>query len=157
MPTTSLHGKILDVLEAAIEGLGLSGLAAANIVKQCAPTDQEKWLPALPGIILAPLGDETIKDATNAGDDIGYPTLIAIVASANQDQTFADLDQRLVWREKIIDHLIHNRLAISHTGAQLYDQTIQPLPILDQAAWFRRNLFISTLVLKAWVRKHRRA
>jgi len=153
--SNSLHMQLLDATKTAIEGLGLTGISSSNVVVLQVPDDKGKWLPGLPGIMVAPFGRETLPadQGTNRSDDIGYPVLIAIVDVANQAQT-TNLDGRLYWREQIIDEFFHNRLSIA--GEDPIEQTIEPLEIVNSAAWFQRQLYVSALVVRCTIRKLRR-
>lgn len=149
----SFHGQILDAAVTALQALTLTGITSTNIVQLTVPDDKDRWIPDLPGIIVAPFGTEAFARGTNKSDDIGYPVLIAILDSGNEQNT-TSLDARLLWRETILDHFIHNRLGVA--GVSIYDQTIEPASIVDQAAWYQKQLFVSALIMRVWARKQRR-
>ena len=151
----SIHFRLLEAVAHEIQQLCLDGIDDANITLLQVPDDKEQWLPSLPGIIVAPFGQEQIEQATNASDDITYPVLVSILEAANQAQ-LTGLNQRLVWRECIIDHFLHNRLQFD-VGTQPFDQEVEPLAIVDPNAWGERQLYVSALVVRCKVRKTRRA
>jgi len=152
---SSIHSTLLEAAQTAVQDLNLTGISDSNVVILQAPVDRAQWLPALPGIVIAPIGVETFGAGTNASDDIGYPVAIVILAAANQDQT-TSRDARLYWRELIVNQFIENRMPVSLTNATLFNQTIEGLPIVDAQAWFGSNLFVSGIVVRCHVRKARR-
>jgi len=157
----SVHGKLLAAAVTALQGASaLSAIDDANIVQQTAPTDKSP-LPALPGIILVPWGAERIDSGplrpANYSEVIGYPILICYLAAGNQTHSDSGLDANLLIREEIIDLFIHARLSITATGVTVCDQTIEPIEVVNTAAWWDKNLFSSPLLLIVWCKKVRRA
>lgn len=142
--------QCLDAVQARIQGLMLDGLDAANIVVGKAPSDLNLTLPA---IQITPTGREAIDAAegTNRRDDVGYPVLVTIFAADNQDQT-ANLNQYLTWRQQIARAFRNQRLP---GVSEIVTATVEPDPVVDSAAWFERNLFVSSLLIRFLSREPR--
>lgn len=156
----SILGTLLDAAVVAARGLSLAGVAADSIQQLGGLTAHtlDNHLPQRPCIIFAPFGAEEIPDSggTNAADDVTYRIACAIVDTANNDHTAAALDARYRWRELLIDHFIHNQLAVSLSNAALYDQTLELQPIVNLGAW-EKNWYLSAFVIKFLIRRRRRA
>lgn len=155
----SIWGKILEKTRDEIKCLTLEGFdALTKLVILETPRTEEGGIPAVPFIFIAPFQAEEINESegTNASDDITYPLLVAIVDSK---QTilgdFDKLDQRLFWRETIIDHFIHNTQIDMHPNRG-YDIEVRPLPAVDGGAWFGKQTYVSPLSLRYKVQKLRR-
>ena len=157
----SVHGAILDQIQKDLRGVELPGIPADNIIKFMAPSDlKERW-KGYPGVMLAPVGSESIDPGagTAAKDDIGYPVLVAILDRAKVESAQgkdAKMDTWLYWRQLVIDTFIHKRLAITITGLDFFDTTIEPADIVDLGAWQDPGIMASLLVLRVWARKQRR-
>lgn len=152
---------ILQAIRSDVQALNLPGLAAANVVVQKVPSDRAKDLPAekFPCLIIAPFGAETIDPAagSNLRDDVVYPVLVAVLAS-EKDEYEQPLDQQtkrfnlyLKWRETLRKSFSQQRLSTE----LCFKVEVQPLEIVDRAAWFERNVFSSGLLLKCYSRESR--
>lgn len=156
----SILGEILEEAVTAAKTLTLAGVGSTSI-KQLGgltATTLDNEIPARPCVIFAPFGSEDIPDGggTNISDDITYRIVCAIIDAANQDHTAATLDAKYLWRETLIDHFIHNQLAVTISNAVLYDQTLELQPVVNLGAW-EKNWFLSAFIIKCIVRKKRRA
>ena len=152
----SIHAKLLADAVVMVKHLALAGITEASIKEIWLPEKSAKFAATLPAIHVSPFGQETFGEGTNRGDDIQYPIGIYMMDDANRGST-TEIDERLLWREKILDHFIHNRLSVALTNAVICDQLIEPGPIVDNAAWYGRNIWLSALVVRVMVRKRRRA
>lgn len=152
----AIHEELLDFVATTISGLSLTDSPA--VVKLSVPLDDKKDVPNLPAIVVTPFGVESIdpRGGTNESEDIGYPVLVAMIEQANGDQT-TDRNKRLLWRQKIVDALIHTQPTIVTTFARPYDLTIEPADITSLPGWLFRQKSMSVLTARIWVRKKRRA
>lgn len=146
--------QCLTTVKAAIQGFSLAGMSNANVVIQKRPSDGKKDLPAtqFPCILVAPFGRETMDPIGNSGvnkDDVGYPILVGIIAADNQDQD-ANRNQYFLWRETIRRQFNSQRLTDLCMTVK-----VEPLEIVDGEAWFKRNKFVSGLVLRCISRETR--
>lgn len=145
---------ILTAVKNDLQALNLPGLSAANIVVQKVPGDRSQDLPSipLPCVLIAPNAGETADPlaGTNLRDDIVYPIRITILATDSGDQQFG-YQQYLGWRETIRRSFHNQRL----NSGLCFTVHVQPLPIVDKAAWVERGLFASGLVLNCYSREPR--
>lgn len=158
MPNTSAIAELVEQAVAAVQALGLSGVLDANVVGLTVLTDADKHVAAFPAVVVGPFGTERIAPATNLADDIGYPLAVVLIDGADNDQSTADLDTRMRWREQITDHFLRNRMtATLPAGCGLVDQQVEPLPMVDLPAWFQKQAFVSSQIVRFVVRRRRRA
>ncbi|MFN0051077.1 MAG: hypothetical protein ACKV0T_02740 [Planctomycetales bacterium] len=145
---------ILTSVRGVIQGLNLPGLGAANVVIQKVPADRVQDLPAvpLPAVLIAPWGAELVEPlaGTNLRDDIIHPVRVMILAADDADQSFS-LSQYLDWRERLRRTFHNQRL----TTPPCFVIHVEPLPIVDRAAWSDRHLFVSSLLLRCHSREPR--
>lgn len=153
----SKHMKILEASRAVVIGLDLLGIADRNCKILDVLQGKGKWIDSYPCCELAPSGRENISPTagTNLSDDFGWPVFIALIDAANQEIDLKKLDQRLLWREKVVDAFIHRRLTVDGVGQ--FDCTIEPSGVVDSRAWFDRNLYVSPLLVRVHSRERRRA
>lgn len=150
---------ILTQIRTDIQALTLPGIGAANIVIQKVPSTRDKDLPAtkFPCVIIAPFGAESMESAGNLRDDVVYPVAVVVMASEKdeaeqpQEQQAKNFEMYLKWRETIRKSFIQQRL----TSSLVFKIELQPLDIVDRAAWFDRNVFASGLVLRCHSRESR--
>ena len=148
----STYKTILDAVQSEIRGLTLTGIASTSVVVHKMPADREKTLPALPGIVIAPVSRKAIPSTagTTLKDEITYPVLVAALQVGNQDQA-ANMDRFMNWMELITSHFIHQRL----TGAStVCTTTIDPQDAFDSVAW-DKNIDASGMLLKFLSRETR--
>jgi hypothetical protein len=152
MPNAILF-DILNSIQSAIAGRGLTGVSAANVVVQKVPASRAADLPATqyPAIVIAPHRSEEVDpDAgTNARDDVVYRVLVAILAADDGDQQ-ANFNQYLTWRQSI-RQLFHDQPLAN----LCFRVEVAPLDVVDRDAWFQRNVFASGLVLNCYSRETR--
>lgn len=150
----SKHLIILGDIAQRVRDLELEGIGDRVVVMTLAD-DEKPELSKLPAIALSPYGSETLERATNATDDIGFPSLLVILDKADQVQTLPELDRRLFWREQCFDHFQANRFSAPNGLA--YHTTIEPQPIIDAGAWFGRNVYAGGFTIRAHYRNVRRS
>lgn len=152
--TSPILFDILTAVQTEVQGLRLPGLAPANVIVQKVAGDRVQDLPtaALPCLLIAPHGSETADPlaGTNIRDDIVYPIRVTIIAADCGDQKFG-FQQFLGWREKLRRAFHNQRL----TASLCFTVQVQPLAIVDRAAWIERHLFVSALVLNCFSREPR--
>lgn len=153
----SLWGQALEDVQSAIRGLALLGLQDEHVVVLHVPSDSKKYVPGLPAILITPFGSEDLprSEGTMSRDQWQLPILVGILDAANQVNTLATLDARLLWRETIIDHFVFNRDAFPSV-TNMSDVYVDPQPAVDISAWFERQIFASAIVVRALIRKPRR-
>lgn len=163
---------ILSAVQTQIQGLSLTDIDNANIqVAQVRnPREVVSVMPGLPGILIFPLGAESMPPAagTVCKDDIGYPVAVAIFdysLQATEDDTPAgaqtgapdqdyNMDQKFQWRQDIRRKFFHKRL----TGvSSVWNCTIEPMPIVDTTEWLntRGGLWVSMMILRFLSREAR--
>lgn len=155
----SILGQILDAtLTDLRDNVTLTGIEREHILIQPVPDDVESAPVSLPFITVSAFRAESFPNpGTNVSDDYGYPVSIFIIDSkAAVIKDFETLDQRLLWRENILDRFIRNKFTIAATGTVQYDITIETSPIVDTQAWFQKGLFISPMTIRAVTRVTRR-
>jgi hypothetical protein len=142
--------QCLDAVRSRIQGLSLAGVQNDQVVIGKVPDDKNR---SFPSILITPFQSESLNaaDGTNSRDDLGYPVLVAILAADNQDQQ-ANLDTYLVWREKIRQAFHNQRLP---GVSEIITTAVEPRNIVEPAAWFERNLFVSGLLLRFLSREPR--
>ena len=158
MAATSVHHKILDQVQTDIRGLSLDGIEDARVVIVAVPEASPRYVDGLPCIAISPIGTERIGAGTNRSDDIGYPVVVAIQAKGNENLVAPGgtaLDKLLYWREQIIDKYIHKRVSSITGSANAKISYFDGGPIIDVAAWYAKQVFLSILHLRAEIRKDR--
>ena len=144
--------RCLAAVQAKIAGLSLPGIDGDRIVVRKVPDDRNLSKPA---IVIAPFQRESLApvEGTNARDDVGYPILVAAMDGDNQHPT-SNHNRNLLWRERIRRAFHNQRLA----GVdEIINTTVEPLPITDATAWFERNTFVTTLLVRCISRELRGA
>lgn len=150
---------ILEQVRTDIVALALPDLADANVVVRKVPTTRLKDLPEgrFPCVQIAPWGVDSVTASSNLRDDIGYPVLVAIMASEADDAEQPESEQTrllemyLKWRETIRKSFSNQRL----TTTLCWQVTVEPLPVTDRESWFERGLWISGMVLRCINRESR--
>lgn len=145
-------------IQKQVQALDLPGIPAGNVVLCQVPAVEIARMNGtrLPAVVIAPFGAETVTAQSNLRDDITYPVLVAIVASARidaenaNDKQLADFEQRLQWRETIRKAFSNQRL----TQSLVHSVQVQPQPIVDAIA-FTRDLYVSGFVLRLTNREAR--
>lgn len=145
---------ILNTVRSLVQDLELPGLATANVIVQKVAGDRPQDLPAVkyPCLLIAPHGAESAdpQSGTNLRDDVVYPIRVTILAEDAGDQQFG-LTQYLGWRERLRRRFHNQRLSPD----LCFTVQVQPLTIVDPAAWHQRGLFVSSLVLHCFSRESR--
>ena len=125
----SIYYAIMQKVQIDIQELSLVDIDSANIQLAKVQNERETIFPGLPGILVLPLGQETMPATagTNERDDIGYPVAIVMfdidrqdtgtglptdAVPGTQDEEFR-FDRKLQWRERIRKKFINQRLDIS--------------------------------------------
>ena len=149
----SLFATCVEKTRTEIVAKALTGIVSDRVVQLAVPRPSDQVMKTLPAIAVAPFGAESVSPATNLSDDYGFPVLVVIVdATANQPR-IGDHDARLVWRETLIDHFVHNRFA---EISRHLDTIVEPQPAIDPG-WWGQQLFVSSFVVRYVCRKARRA
>lgn len=146
--------SILQAVRQQIFEIVLPGLPDENVQVVKLYRNRGTVEPGLPGVLVFPSGVETITPTTNASDDIGYPVAVAMLAEDRNDGTQdqeQNRDRLLLWREKVRDHFIGQRL----TGVvTVWNCIVEPNVIVDQPEW-ANNVWRGALVLRFVSRERR--
>lgn len=161
MAINSVIGKLMKDIQEDIQDINLTALDDANVVILPIPMDDEyKLVPSLPACVICPFGTEQITNLTNKSDKISFPILVAIMVKAATIEDAVDpvdeMDKYLVWREEIIDILIHDRSTTNLTAADVMDKTLELNPIVNLQAYLTQSLFVSSMVVRCATDKARR-
>jgi hypothetical protein len=100
----SVHYSCLVAVQEVLQGLGLPGIAAGNIV-----VVKFSWLDRAeaaglvedyPAVLVSPFGRETMfhSEGTNVRDDVTYPCLVVFI-QAPDDDLQANQNRYLLWRQ----------------------------------------------------------
>ena len=155
----SILGQILVAVRDALrDDVTLTGIENEHILLQTVPQNVASAPAAMPFISVSSFLAESFPNpGTNVSDDYGYPVSIFIIDKKETVQKdFDAFDRRLVWRENILDHFIHNKVTITATGTVQYTITIDPSAVVDLSAWFDKSLFVSPINLRVVTRVTRR-
>ena len=126
----SVYYDILTSCQTAVQALGLTGIANAQIVVRKLPKATDT-LETLPQIAICPAEEpEQVKPFTFEGKvDVVYPVELVLIAAGNRDYS-ANLDAYLGHREKMRRAFQRPTL----TGAStVWDTEITPDPAYDRA------------------------
>lgn len=150
----------MQIMVAAINALSLTGLTSGAVLQEVATYldpgtgNTPPAMPcALPFVSVSPYGPEGTGDELNDVDGHYYGTLVAIIGKPSIET----LEQRLSWRQTIWRNFNNTTVGklittFSLSNANLpgnYNLKVSPGPVVELKAWFARNLFVSSLVVKA--------
>ena len=142
---------LLETTRQTIVTLGLPELPASNVLVLPTPVERKGELPrgARPSIWVAPAGPERLDPAqgTNCRDDVVYPLMVACLLDDTPDR-FPLITQ---WRARLGQAFHLRPLA----GTPCCRVTVEPLEVVDQAAWASRRLWLSQLQLLCLTREPR--
>ena len=135
--------QCLAAARSRVQGLSLPGIANGSVIVRKVPDDKNIMKPC---VVIAPLGRENLDatDGTNNRDDVGYAVLLAFLDGDNQNQT-SNHNRNLLWREKVRQAFHNQRLPGVDS---IINTVVEPLSVTDAAAWFERNTFVSTMILR---------
>lgn len=150
-PPVAIHEQAMNRIAERLAILDLDG--APGIYEQSVPDDQTQEVIGYPAILLAPFGVEQIAPGggTNERSDIGYPVVIVLVTVGNLDQS-EGRNQRVMWRQQIVESLEHQPVEIVQAGACCFDISIEPADIAALPAWMGKMKAASFLTARVWVR-----
>lgn len=140
--TDAVYYSALQNVETRIKALTLDGLDSSRVIMEPVGDDQGKDTPFIsiwPGEPEAfPTGDD---DGGNAADRVDYKILVAIVAAKEQVATM--FPKVLRWREQIRQEFLRQTGMSGVTSVQYTE--VEPLAVVDRAAWFGQGLIVSAL------------
>ena len=148
--TDPIHERILDAVQARIQGLALSGVPSGQVYVRKVPWTKETTFPC---VQVAPIGVERIQpnQGTNVRDDIGYPVLVVLADTDDQKQQ-TNRARNLLWRHRVIKAFRSQRL----TGvSEVHNCTVEPQAILPPSEWRNDSRWIGALVLRFVTREAR--
>ena len=98
----AVYSNILDAVVTGIQGLNLTDIPPAHVVKRKLVSDRKTVLPTLPGIVVASYGNKAPSPTagTFAKDDIPYQVVVCMFAASDQDLV-ANQDRQFQWGEAI--------------------------------------------------------
>lgn len=155
----SILGQILlAVRDALRDDVTLTGVEREHILLQPVPQNVASAPAAMPFICVSSyLAESFPEPSTTDTDDYGYPISIFIVDKKSEVlKDFDAWDQRLLWREAIIDHFIRGRIDITATATKWKTTFPDPAPVTDISAWFEKELFVSPITIRVVQRVTRR-
>lgn len=142
--TDAVQYSVLSGVETRIKALTLDGLDSSRVSVDVIPDEKGKDLPFI-SISLEPesfpLGDD---DGGNAADRVDYPILVCIVAAKAEVATM--FPKVLRWREQIRQNFLR-KTGISGVSSVQYTD-VEPLSVVDRAAWFASGLIVSALRIR---------
>ena len=146
MAGLSNHFDTLTAVKAIIDGLAMPGLAGGTVIQEVAT--YQDGLQVLPFVSISPFGPERLADELNDRDGAYYGVLVSIMAKPDVNS----LETRLGWRQTLRRNL--NNRAIVGLG-QNYNLTVEPGNTVESKAWFDRNAFVSSFVVRAFFQEPR--
>lgn len=142
--TDAIQYSVLSGVETRIKALTLDGLDSSRVKAEPIPDEKGKDLPFI-SISLEPeafpLGDD---DGGNAADRVDYSVLVCIVAAKSDVATM--FPKVLRWREQIRQAFLRKTGMSGITSVQYTD--VEPLAVVDRAAWFASGLIASGMRIK---------
>jgi len=154
----SILGQIIVAVRDALrDDVALTGVEREHIILQPVPENVAFAPAAMPFISVSSFLAESFPNpGTNVSDDYGYSVSIFIIDKKAAVRNFDAFDRRLLWRENILDHFIHNKVTITATGTVQYTITLDPAAVVDLSAWFEKEMFVSPINLRVVTRVTRR-
>ena len=146
MAGISNHFDTISAIKSIIDGLSLPGLTGGSVIQEVA-TYHDGIVP-LPFVSISPYGPEELGDELNDRDGAYYGVLVAIIAKPSVN----NLETRLGWRQKLRRNL--NNRSLNQLG-QNYKLTVEPGNTIEPEAWFDRNAFVSSLIVRAYFQEPR--
>lgn len=167
----AVYYAIMTAVQSALRDLSLTDIDSSNIRIAKVHSERETVFPDLPGILIMPLGAESIvaTSGTNASDDIGYPVAVIVfdqdrqqsdtglpaeAVEGTQDQEFR-YEQKLIWREKIRKQFINQRLTLTGPSVNVNRCTVEPGEVVRSDDWLENNIWVSSMVFRFWTRETR--
>ena len=135
----AIFKQCLDATTTQIKSLSLSGVSNDNIVVKKLPWDRNV---SKPGIFIHPVR-ETLRQATNASDDVGYGIQVVMVQAANQDLT-SNFNRILMWRQQISRHFRYQRLP---GVSEVHQCIVIPQDVISPGA-FANQFDVSVLLIR---------
>jgi len=154
MANDSVLYRVLQDVQATIQGMSLSSLSSGNVLLLKSINDRalSSIKNTLPAIVIAPLQEEMPRNAgLNDRDDVTYNVAVAIVAADNQDQA-VNYALELNWRENCRRAFHAKQLGPSTTESVVC--WVKPQAVIHPEAWYA-NLFLSLMVIQCICREVR--
>lgn len=154
MASTNYWWIALNAVEQKVKSLNLPGINPSQVRIQTVGIETD-FSPRR-GVSIFPWGVEGADPnaGTNAADDLEYPVAVMIIDSKKENEA-ASLETRLLWRQTIIDSMLHVDLTYNgdHVAGH-YDTVIKPGRFADLLAWFDRQTWTSPFVV-GWRQRRR--
>jgi hypothetical protein len=152
---TSVHYACCTAAQAKIRSLSLTSIDNSDVIIRKLDSDRgaDDGTYDYPMIVISSFGVETLPKTggTNARDEVIYPVVVTILAADNQDLS-TNQNKYLLWRQKISRAFRNQNLT---DVAEIYTVTVQPGPITSPQAFWERNLYHSSLIIKCHSREIR--
>tara|TARA_R100001594_G_scaffold116052_1_gene150989 strand:+ start:10714 stop:11442 length:729 start_codon:yes stop_codon:yes gene_type:complete len=152
---TSVHYSCLTAVQAKIRSLSLTSIDNSDVIIRKLDSDRgaDDGTYDYPMIVISSFGIETLPKGggTNKRDEVIYPVVVTILAADNQDLV-TNQNKYLLWRQKISRAFRNQNLA---DVDEIYTVTMQPGPITSPQAFWERNLYHSSLIIKCHSREVR--
>tara|TARA_R100000664_G_scaffold34243_1_gene55656 strand:+ start:12141 stop:12869 length:729 start_codon:yes stop_codon:yes gene_type:complete len=152
---TSVHFACAQAVQAKIRSLSLTSIDNSDVIIRKLDSDRgtDDGTYSYPMIVISTFGVETMPNTkgTNQKDDVIYPVVVTILAADNQDLS-TNQNKYLLWRQTINRALRNQNLS---DVAEVYTVSVQPGPITSPNAFWERNLYHSSLIIKCHSREIR--
>ena len=152
---TSVHFACAQAVQAKIRSLSLTSIDNSDVIIRKLDSDRgtDDGTYDYPMIVISTFGIETMPNTggTNQKDDVIYPVVVTILAADNQDLS-TNQNKYLLWRQTINRALRNQNLS---DVAEIYTVSVQPGPITSPNAFWERNLYHSSLIIKCHSREIR--
>lgn len=152
---TSVHYSCAEAIQAKIRSLSLTSIDNSDVIIRKLDSDRgtDDGTYSYPMIVISTFGIETMPNTggTNLKDDVIYPVVVTILAADNQDLS-TNQNKYLLWRQKINRAFRNQNLS---DVDEVYTVQVQPGPITSPNAFWERNLYHSSLIVKCKSREIR--
>ena len=155
--TAAIHERIMQAIQARIQGLTLTDVTSGNVIIRKVTTEQDVGTGktyTYPCIQISPDGQERINanQGTNERDDITYPTMVAVMELDNLQNQSTNRARNLLWRERIVRAFRNQRLS---GIPEVYTITITAQPIIQTGNWLEHKIYTSFFTINATARQVR--
>ena len=145
----SLYGDMLAAVQTTLISLGLSGIGS-NVLLRKFPWYRDGT--TFPAAFVCPFNEQWPNQGTNASDDTGYGISICLARTSNRDNTLAQDNLLLDWRETVRKAFRSKRLA--GVNERHFVTNVEPGTVFDPAS-FGNQYDATFITLRAWAREAR--
>lgn len=143
--------RIIRAITRMLQDANLAGVPEGKVVARKLPRNRAAWTV---GCFVTPI-PETITQATNSQDDIGYGVQVALIQASNQvDIVDEDFDDFCLWRERARAVLLPTTDDPLPPVPEVHTLTFEPGAMLDPQA-FEAQFDAQSFVVRCVVRENR--